>query len=397
VTSHSSQGLTAGRVLAHFDTDGAHSLINTRLAYVAISRASDDARVYTNNAETLGQRLATDISKTAAVDFRPSSSKTEVQQAVAAFRANDPASGTANLQEQGRVHEYANPEHRLAAVALAYTAREDRAVVVAPDVGERRELTQLIRDELRQQGRLALESRSVPILVEQHFGNPRLAANYAPGDEIHYKVGSLAEHGIADNRTATVLCVDARANTLTVATRDGNETSYNPALLKAQTTKSTVYREEQRDIAIGERIRFTDSDRDSHIRVGNFAIVERIGEDIALSVRLDNGKSIELDPNNARHIEYGYAVDTAHRAAVDRVLLTGDASQLAQQHEELTRLSPQIRDLTLFTSNSRELSLERGLPGAEIALPVEGLSSSGGNVQTPSVTDIALEGFGIGR
>jgi conjugative relaxase-like TrwC/TraI family protein len=323
VTSHSSQGLTAGRVLAHFDTDGAYSLINTRLAYVAISRASDDARVYTNNAETLSQRLATDISKTSAVDFRPSSSTTDVQQAVAAFRANDPATGTIKLQKQVRFHEYANAEHRMAAVALAYTVQEDRAVVVAPDAGERRELTQLIRDELRQQGRLAVESRSVQILVEQHFGNPRLAANYAPGDEIHYKVGSPMQHGIADNSTATVLSVDGRANTLTVATRDGNETSYNPALLKRQTAQSAVYRKEQRDVAVGERIRFTDSDRVAHIRTGNFATVERIGEDNALFVRLDNGKSIELNPDNARHIEYGYVVETAQRAAVDRVLVTG--------------------------------------------------------------------------
>jgi hypothetical protein len=43
------------------------SLINNRLAYVAISRASDDAHVYTNNAETLGERLASDITKTAAL------------------------------------------------------------------------------------------------------------------------------------------------------------------------------------------------------------------------------------------------------------------------------------------------------------------------------------------
>jgi conjugative relaxase-like TrwC/TraI family protein len=68
VTSHSSQGLTAGRVLAHIDTDSSQSLINNRLAYVAISRASDDARVYTNNAETLGERLASDITKTAALE-----------------------------------------------------------------------------------------------------------------------------------------------------------------------------------------------------------------------------------------------------------------------------------------------------------------------------------------
>jgi hypothetical protein len=67
VTSHSSQGLTAGRVLAHIDTDSARGLINDRLAYVAISRASHDARIYTNNAQTLGERLATDVSKTVAL------------------------------------------------------------------------------------------------------------------------------------------------------------------------------------------------------------------------------------------------------------------------------------------------------------------------------------------
>ena len=396
VTSHSSQGLTAGRVLAHFDTEGAHSLINTRLAYVAISRASDDARVYTNNAETLGQRLATDISKTAAVDFRPSSSTTEVQQAVAAFRANDPATGTAKLQEQGRVHEYANPEHRMAAVALSYTAQEDRAVVVAPDAGERRELTQLIRDELRQQGRLAPESRSVPILVEQHFGNPRLAANYTPGDEIHYKAGSLVEHGIADNSTVTVLSVDARANTLTIATRDGNETSYNPALLKKQTAQSTVYREEQRDLAVGERIALTASDRDAHIRSGDFATVERIGEDGTPSVRLDNGKSLELEPQMARHIEYGYVVETAQRAPVDRVLVTGEASQLAQQQEALTRLSPHIRDFSLYMSDSREMSVGRALPGSEIAPSVTELSLSLGTPSSVSTPEAELPGFGIG-
>ena len=396
VTSHSSQGLTAGRVLAHFDTDGAHSLINTRLAYVAISRASDDARVYTNNAETLGQRLATDISKTTAVDFRPSSSTTEVQQAVAAFRANDPTHGSAKLQEQGRVHEYANPQHRLAAVALAYIAQEDRAVVVAPHAGERRELTQLIRDELRQQGRLAEESRAVPVLVEQHFGNPRLAANYARGDEIHYKVGSPAEHGISDNSAATVLSVDARVNTLTVATRDGNEMSYNPALLKTQTAQSTVYREEQRDVAVGDRIRFTDSDRDAGIRSGDFATVERIGDDNALSVRLDNGKSIELDPDNARHIEYGYAVETVQRVAVDRVLVTGEVSQLTQQQEALTRLSPHIRDLALHTSDSRHLLAEKAVEGLENALSQAAISQSMDQVSQPSLPVRQMDSLGMG-
>ncbi len=69
VTSHSFQGLTADRVLANIDTESSRMLINTRLAYVAVSRASEDVRIYTNDAETLGQRLAADISKTAAGGF----------------------------------------------------------------------------------------------------------------------------------------------------------------------------------------------------------------------------------------------------------------------------------------------------------------------------------------
>jgi len=79
VTSHSSQGLTAGRVLANIDTDSSRNLINNRLAYVAISRASDDARVYTNNVETLGERLASEITKSAAVDFKQNRSMPEIE------------------------------------------------------------------------------------------------------------------------------------------------------------------------------------------------------------------------------------------------------------------------------------------------------------------------------
>jgi hypothetical protein len=108
---------------------------------VAISRASEDVRIYTNNAETLGERLATDISRTAAVDFRQGSSTELTRQAVSAFRSNDPTIATEVLQQQGRVYQYAHPDHRIAAVALDYTAQSDRVVIVAPDPAERRELS----------------------------------------------------------------------------------------------------------------------------------------------------------------------------------------------------------------------------------------------------------------
>jgi len=97
VTSHSSQGLTAGRVLAHIDTDSSHSLINNRLAYVAISRASEDARVYTNNAETLGERLASDITKSAAVEFHKAFPAAQAQESFG-IAANRPDSSDRELE-----------------------------------------------------------------------------------------------------------------------------------------------------------------------------------------------------------------------------------------------------------------------------------------------------------
>jgi conjugative relaxase-like TrwC/TraI family protein len=69
VTSHSSQGATADRVLVHVDTEQAHEqLVNSRLAYVAVSRGRCDAQVYTNDAEKLGQELSRDVSKQSALE-----------------------------------------------------------------------------------------------------------------------------------------------------------------------------------------------------------------------------------------------------------------------------------------------------------------------------------------
>ena len=80
VTSHSSQGLTTDRVLINMDTAAHPELINTRFAYVSVSRASEDARIYTNDATTLAERLSTDISKASAVEVARPNSETQAHQ-----------------------------------------------------------------------------------------------------------------------------------------------------------------------------------------------------------------------------------------------------------------------------------------------------------------------------
>ena len=80
VTSHSSQGQTADRVLIHVDSSQAQGeLLNSRMAYVSVSRAQFDVQMYTNNEKTLGQQLSRDVSNPSAIQHTISSTELHQQ------------------------------------------------------------------------------------------------------------------------------------------------------------------------------------------------------------------------------------------------------------------------------------------------------------------------------
>jgi hypothetical protein len=54
------------------DTNVHPELINTRFAYVSVSRASQDAQIFTNNLAQLTPQLSADISKTSALKIAQS-------------------------------------------------------------------------------------------------------------------------------------------------------------------------------------------------------------------------------------------------------------------------------------------------------------------------------------
>jgi conjugative relaxase-like TrwC/TraI family protein len=328
VTSHSAQGLTEGRVIANIDTESSRFLINSRLAYVSISRASEDARIYTNDAGSLGTKLATEITKTAAIDFRQ-----------AAFNKQRDTPEPA-------VHEYADPSHKLAAVASAYAERPDSTIVVAPDRTERQELNQLIRADLQAQGRLSSDSRSFTVAVEKTLSNPRLAEQYTPGDRIEFRQGSQNE-GIVNNSAVVVLAIDFKSNQLTVQTSAGDEITYNPHLTKAMTSQSTVYRFEQREIAVGERIHVNEGNSTLGIRKGEFGTVTAISDANDLEMRLDRGTIVHLNEEQARRIDHGYAVQNLKSGAPQRILVSHEAGSDQRESNSLAR---NAREVNIYTS-----------------------------------------------
>src|SRR5579862_9475680 len=69
VTSYSSQGLTAERVLVHGDTSVHPDLLTSRFAYVSVSRASHEATLFTDDAAKLARQLGANVSKTSALEI----------------------------------------------------------------------------------------------------------------------------------------------------------------------------------------------------------------------------------------------------------------------------------------------------------------------------------------
>ena len=92
VTSHSSQGQTAERVLIHVDTEKSEQLVNNRFAYVSVSRGQYDAQIYTNDRSELARDLSRDVSQRTAIG--PGAGTSGAEDRTSGRAAGSPATNT---------------------------------------------------------------------------------------------------------------------------------------------------------------------------------------------------------------------------------------------------------------------------------------------------------------
>ena len=84
-------------MLINMDTKKHSELINPRFAYVSVSRASHDALIFTNDAQSLGQRLSHDFTKTSALEFRQTPASMQRSQDIAHVREQQTAAPSLEL------------------------------------------------------------------------------------------------------------------------------------------------------------------------------------------------------------------------------------------------------------------------------------------------------------
>lgn len=179
----------------------------------------------------------------------------------------------------------------------------DNTLIVAELNADREAINDAVHARLQDQGVLG-DGVTVPLLVRVNNSNADLgrqtfweeqAGNVVRRGEQYYRVGET----------------DAESGVVRMAGLDGTADRWiRPAELRKE--EVAVFKEVQREISPGEKIRLTATDRDRNLRASDMGVVTGVTEDGKIT--LDTGdRQLSFDPAGQyadRHMDYGYAVTT---------------------------------------------------------------------------------------
>jgi ATP-dependent exoDNAse (exonuclease V) alpha subunit len=208
-----------------------------------------------------------------------------------------------------------------------------------------------------------LEDHKFGVLVQRQdmTGAERSwASHYEIDDIVRYARGSRAL-GIEAAAYASVVAIDPTANLLTVEKPNQELVTYDPRRL----TGVSVYRENEREFSVGDRVQFTAPNKSLGVANRDMAAIDAIQPDGRISVRLDNNSQIEFNPSANRHFDHGYAV-TSHSSqglTAERVLVHADTRvhpDLLNSRFAYVSVSRASHDAVLFTDDMAKLGPQLG-------------------------------------
>jgi conjugative relaxase-like TrwC/TraI family protein len=282
----------------------------------------------------------------------------ELKQVVEQLARGEVREAVQGLERQGRVHEIAERENRITAIAKEYAKSPEGTLVVSPDNRSRVEINERIRAEMQERGSVSEDEHRIAALVpRQDLTGPERtwAARYEFNDVVRYARASK-ETGMERGEYARVKSVDAEKNLLTVVRADGSEQTYDPRRQQGV----SVYREEPRSFAVGDRIQFTAPANDLKIANRELGTVAAI-EDGQMRLKMDGGRDVQLDPREHPHLDHGYAV-TSHSSqgqTAERVLIHVDtelaAKDLLNSRMAYVAVSRGAEDAQVYTNDRAKL------------------------------------------
>jgi conjugative relaxase-like TrwC/TraI family protein len=326
----------------------------------------------------------------------------ELKQVVEQLARGEVREAVQGLERQGRVHEISGREERIGAIAKEYAKSPEGTLVVSPDNRSRVDINLAIRAEMQERGSVSRDEHRIAALVaRQDLTGPERtwAARYEFNDVVRYARASK-ETGMERGEYARVKSVDAEKNLLTVVRADGSELTYDPRRQQGV----SVYREEPRSFAVGDRIQFTAPANDLKIANRELGTVEAIGQDGQMRLKLDGGRDVQLDPREHPHLDHGYAV-TSHSSqgqTAERVLIHVDtelaANDLLNSRMAYVAVSRGAEDAQVYTNDRAKLPQALGHDVSHESAHTPAMKPEQAiTPKQPEIAPVIEHGLGIGH
>lgn len=247
-----------------------------------------------------------------------------------------------------RIAEIDHASERHAAIARHYAllspAERAQTLIVAGTNAARQSINQNVRQRLG----LADTGQAVTVLERCDLTQAQLKSSlsYQPGDlvetQAHYD--SL---GLAKGRMATV--VEAGAGRVSLQREDGACVEWRPALMN----KVAVYRPASRELAVGDRVRFTANNYGREYLNGDRGQVVAV-DGAVLTVEKTDGQRVLLDATRPLQLDYGYCttVHSAQGQTCGRVLIDADVkSAMASESLYYVAISRARDEVAIYTDD----------------------------------------------
>ena len=305
------------------------------------------------------------------------------------FARGEVSSGIQALAKQGRITEIGDAAERIRVIARSFVENPENTLVISPDNASRRQLNDAIRTELQSRGRVGAENHLFRVLIPQQDmtgADRQWVARYNVDDVLRYSRGSKSL-GIRAGSYARVLSTNLPENLLTVETKNRGQVTYDPRRL----TGVSIYRENEQRFAVGDRLQFVAPDKNIGVANRELGTIEDISPRGDLTIRLEKGRRVELDPSENRHFDHGYAV-TSHSAqglTADRVLINADAKahpDLVNSRFAYVAVSRAQSDARIYTDDRAAMEARLGTEISKSSALAPSVSLEQGAVRDLAIT-----------
>ncbi|WP_391349525.1 MobF family relaxase [Azospirillum sp. A23] len=260
------------------------------------------------------------------------------------------------------VEEHDSPAAQAAAHWLSLSA-EDRArtLIVAPANETRRQINEAVRNQLVLEGQITGSAITINTLRPANFtgAQQRATFNYKNGQVVVFN-RSYDALGVEKDEHWQVSGIDQRRGVVTLH-KDGRTVKWKPQELAAGRSGAvSVYDRDKHDLQQGDRIQWTKNDKEKVLINSHTATILAV-DGRKVTVRLQNGKEIDLARDDPRlaHMDYAHAA-TAHAAqgrTVDHVIgvLESWRRNLSNQKVFYVTISRARTSARLFVDDAKAL------------------------------------------